>query len=167
MEPVNAADRPPPQAPATVADVMRPTTETVAEGDHAAAAAYVMHHASTNAVVVLDYHGSQPVGVITQADIARAVADGKDVNQLRVHDLLARRHAPIPAATPVRDAVGVMLTSGHQQLPVTGDGDSIGIVDITDILGPRQPRRSIRGLTHLKAQRRLIRLIRQPVRRNR
>ena len=30
--------------------------------EHAAAAAYLMHHASTNALVVVDYHGSQPVG---------------------------------------------------------------------------------------------------------
>ena len=49
-------------------------------------------------------------------------------------NLLAARHAPIPAATPVHDAVDAMLTSGGRQLPVIGDGDSIGIVDITDIL---------------------------------
>jgi CBS domain-containing protein len=136
------AGSPPAQAPATVADVMRPASEIVAEGDHAAAAAsYLMHHTGTDALVVLDYHYGQPVGIITAADIARAVADGKDINQVRVHDLMATRHTPISAATPVRDAADVMLISGYRQLAVTGDGNSIGIVDIADIPGaPLSPR---------------------------
>jgi CBS domain-containing protein len=133
--PQRKADSPPAPAPATVADVMHPASELVAEGDHAAAASYLMHHTSTDALVVLDYHYGQPVGIITAADIARAVADGKDINQVRVHDLLATRHTPISAATPVRDAADVMLTSGYRQLAVTGDGNSIGIVDIADIPG--------------------------------
>ena len=118
---------------------MHPANEIIAERDHAAASC-LMHHANTDALVVLDYHYGQPVGIITAADIARAVADGKDLNQVRVHDLLAHAPPPISAATPVRDAADVMLTTGYRQLAVTGDGNSIGIVDITEIPGRRPAR---------------------------
>ena len=65
---------------------------TVGEYDHIAAAAYLMKHAGSAALVVLGARrGSWPIGVITEADIARAVADGLDVNQTRIHDLLTAR----------------------------------------------------------------------------
>ena len=74
---------------------MHPANEIIAERDHAAASG-LMHHANTDALVVLDYHHGQPVGIITAADIARAVADGEDLNQVRVHDLLATQHRACP-----------------------------------------------------------------------
>ena len=123
--------RPRPPSPTSV----RPATKTVAEGDHAAAATYLMHHARTTSLVVMDFQAGKPVAIITAADIARAVSEGKDLNEIRIHDLLTARPAPISAATPVRDAAEAMLTAGWRQLPVIGDGDSTGIVDIADILG--------------------------------
>ena len=100
--PEGRADSRPPQAPATVAHLMRPATKTVAEGDHAAAATYLMRRARTTSLVVLDFQADKPVAIITAADIARAVAEGKDLNEIHIHDLLTTRPAPISAATPVR-----------------------------------------------------------------
>src|SRR6266700_2758832 len=71
-EPTNAA------APATAADIMRPPLTTVVQQDHVAGAAYLMKHAGTTALMVLDTQTGQPIGIITEADIAHAVADGKD-----------------------------------------------------------------------------------------
>jgi CBS domain-containing protein len=121
------------RAPATVADLMRSATTTVTEGDHAAAASYLMHHASTTSLVVLDYQADKPVGVITVADIGRAVAVGQDLNEIHIHDLLTTRTAAIPAATPVHDAAEAMLSGGYQQLPVTSDAGPVGIIDLTDL----------------------------------
>ena len=112
---------------------MRPATKTVAEGDHVAAATYLMRHASATSLVVTDVQAGKPVAIITAADITRAVSEGKDPNEIHIHDLLTTRPAPISAAAPVRDAAEAMLTAGLRQLPVIGDGDSIGIVDIADI----------------------------------
>ena len=53
------ADSRPPQAPATVADVVQQATKTVAEGDHAAAATYLMRHASATALVVMDFQAGK------------------------------------------------------------------------------------------------------------
>ena len=67
---------------------MRPAVTTVEQGDHVAAAAYLMKHAGAAALMVVDPQTSQPRGIITEADIARVVADGKNVNDVRVHDLM-------------------------------------------------------------------------------
>ena len=108
----------PPGATGTVADVMRPAA-TVADTDHAAAAAYLMRHARAGALLVLDTrHTGRPVGIITEADIARAVADGKDVNEVRVHQLMTVRPAVISAAASIRGAAKTMLASGLRQAPI-------------------------------------------------
>ena len=120
-------------AAATAADIMRPPLTTVNQNDHVAAAAYLMKHAGTTALMVLDTHADQPAGIITEADIAHAVADGKDVNSTRIHDLMTTRPTVISTTTSVRDAAKVM-TSGHfRHLPVVGDAGLVGIVDITDV----------------------------------
>jgi predicted transcriptional regulator len=58
------------------------------QDDHAAAAAYIMKHAVASALMVLHSHTGQPIGIITEKDIAHAVADGKDLEQTRIHDLI-------------------------------------------------------------------------------
>jgi len=136
--PPGAAQEPSPRparAPATVADITRPLPATAGEYDHVAAAAYLMKHARSAALVVLGaQHGNRPIGVITEADIARAVADGMDVNKTRIHDLLTARPAAIPAATSIRDAARTMVNGGFRQLPVTDGTGWIGIADICGAL---------------------------------
>jgi CBS domain len=100
------------RAPATVADITRPSPATVGEYDHVAAAVYLMKHARSAALVVLGAQHGNPVGVITDADIARAAADGTDVEKTRIHDLLTARPAAIPAATSIRDAARTMVNEG-------------------------------------------------------
>ncbi len=118
---------------ATAADVMRPPLTTIEQQGHVAAAAYLMKHAGTTALMVLDAQADQPIGILTEADIARAVADGKDVNSVRIYELMTTRPTVITTTTSVRDAAQVM-TSGHfRHLPVVGDAGLVGIVDITDV----------------------------------
>jgi CBS domain-containing protein len=136
--PQGSAQQPSPRparAPATVADITRPSPATVGEYDHVAAAAYLMKHAGSAALAVLGARHGRPIGVITEADIAAAVADGMDVNKTRIHDLLTARPAAIPAATSIRDAARTMVNGGFRQLPVTDATGLIGIVDIADVCG--------------------------------
>jgi CBS domain-containing protein len=137
--PQGSAQGPSPQParpPATVADITRPSPATVREYDHVAAAAYLMKHAGSAALAVLGAQpGNPPIGVITEADIARAVADGIDVNKTRIHDLLTARPAAIPAAASIRDAARTMVNGGFRQLPVADGTGWIGIVDIADVCG--------------------------------
>lgn len=50
---------------------------TIQQYDHTAAAAYLMSHVGTMALMVMDARAGQPTGIITVAGIARAIADGK------------------------------------------------------------------------------------------
>ncbi len=134
---------PPPPAPATVADVMRPPlTTSVEQNDHVAAAAYLMKHADATALMVLDSNTGDAAGIITEADIAHAVADGKDVNDVRIRDLMTTRLTVINAAASIRDAAKIMIRGRFRHLPVVGEAGLIGIIDITDVcralLGPGQ-----------------------------
>ena len=95
-----------------------------------------MKHAGSAALAVLGaQHGNPPIGVITEADIAAAVADGRDVNTTRIHDLLTARPAAIPATTSIRDAARIMANGGFRQLAVANDSGWLGIVDIADVCG--------------------------------
>lgn len=118
---------------ATVADVMRPPVTTVGQYDHAAAAAYLMKHAGVSALVVIDSQTDQPIGIVTEADIAHAVADGKDVNDVRIHDLMTARPTVIHPKTSVVEAAMIMTNGRFRHLPVVGDDGIAGMVDISDV----------------------------------
>ena len=119
-------------AAATVADVMRVPLTTVGQSDHVAAAAYLMKRAGTTALMVMDARTGEPAGIITRADVARAVADGKDVNDVRVSAVMTTRSAA-NITTSIRDAAKIMTASHFRHLPVAGDSGLLGVVDIIDV----------------------------------
>jgi len=98
---------------------MRPPLTTV---EQAAAAAYLMKHAGATALLVLDGHADQPIGIITQADITRAVADGKDVNRVRIYDLMTTR--PTVISTHTTGMAGPHLGPARRA--------RVGAVDLTE-----------------------------------
>jgi CBS domain-containing protein len=119
-------------AAATVTDLLRPPLTMAGQYDHVAAAAYLMKHAGATALMVVDARTGQPAGIITQADVARAIAAGKDLNDIRVHAVMTTRPA-ITTTTSIRDAATIMTTRHYRHLPVTGDTGLLGLIDITDV----------------------------------
>ncbi len=127
------ASQPAPR-PATVEDIMRPPLTTAEQDGHLAGAAYLMKHARTTAVVVVDEASSaRPIGLITEADIVRAVADGEDVNEVRIRDVMTPRLTAIAPTTSIRDAAESMMTGHFRHLPVVDNASLVGIVDIKDV----------------------------------
>lgn len=112
---------------------MQPPLTTVELGDHAAAAAYLMKHAGASALMVMDAQTDQPIGIITEADIAHAVADKRDLDNTRIRDLMTPRPTVISAATSIRDAADMMVRGRFRHLPVVGDAGLIGMVDVVDV----------------------------------
>ena len=119
--------------PATVADVMQPPVTAVEQNDHAAAAAYLMKRAGATALIVTQAQTGEPVGIITEADISHAVADGKNPNDVRIYQLMTVDPTVVSAAASIRDAAKVMTSGRFRHLPVIGDVGLVGIVDITDV----------------------------------
>jgi CBS domain-containing protein len=117
---------------ATVAEIMWPPVTTVGQHDHVGAAAYLMKHTGTTALLVLDAQTSQPAGIITAADVARAIADGEDVNDVWAGAVMTTRPA-VTTTTSIRDAAKIMTTRHLRHLPVVGDAGLLGVVDIIDV----------------------------------
>ena len=121
-----------PSATATVAGILRPPLTTVGQHDHVAAAAYLMKHAGTTALIVADAQTGQPTGIITETEITHAIADGKDTNDIWVDTVMTTRPA-ITTTTSISDAAKVMTARHLRHLPVNSDTGILGIVDIADV----------------------------------
>jgi CBS domain-containing protein len=120
----------------TAADVMRPALTTVEASAHLAAVAYLMKHANETALVVIDEEqAKRPIGLITDADISDAVADGKDVNEVRIFDLMTSDPTVITASTSIHEAARIMVTGHFRHLPVVADNRLVGLIDIGDVCG--------------------------------
>jgi len=98
---------------AAVAGITRPPLPTVTQHDHVAAATYLMKHAGTTALIVTDARTGEPAGIITEADIARAIAAGKDLNDVRVHAVMTTS----PAITTSIGDAGKNMTARHFRHP--------------------------------------------------
>jgi CBS domain-containing protein len=118
----------------TVGDLVRPAVTSVERDAHLAAAAYLFKKAGDNALVVINNSAQRvPVTVITDSEVAQAVADGKDPNEVRISDVVRREPMTLSPATGVAVAAESMLASGVMYVPVV-DGDRLlGIVDISDV----------------------------------
>jgi CBS domain-containing protein len=117
----------------TVADVMQPPVTTVEQTAHLGAAAYLMKRANATALLVTQVQAGPPVGIITDADVSRAVADGKNPNDVRIYERMTANPTVVDTTTSVRDAAKVMASRRFRHLPVVGDVGLVGIVDIIDV----------------------------------
>jgi CBS domain-containing protein len=105
---------------------MRPPLTTANTNDHVAAAAYLLKHARATSLMVLDTVTGQPQGILTEADIARAAADGKDLNEVRIRELMTVRPTVVNPATSVRDAARQRPAHRRRRACGGGDGDDGG-----------------------------------------
>jgi CBS domain-containing protein len=118
----------------TVRDLMRPAVTTVERHAHLGAAAYQMRHAKDNAVVITtDDESRRPIGIITDTDIANAVADGKDLNETRIDEIAGADPVTVRSDVTIHEAAKTMISHRFRHLPVVEDGRLVGIVDIVDL----------------------------------
>jgi CBS domain-containing protein len=112
---------------------MEPALTTAHAGDHIAAAAYLMKHAGATALVVLDAETDRPVGIVTDTDVAHAVADGKNVNEVRISEVMTPDPTVVGTTCSLREAAELMTNGHFRHLPVVDDSGLAGIVDISTI----------------------------------
>ena len=112
---------------------MRPAATTVETQGHLAAAAYLMNHADQGALVVVD-NDQRPIGLITEADLMRAVAHGADTGQEHISDWMNREPPTASPDTVVMEALQIMVATGKRHLPVVSDGRVVGIVGVSDLM---------------------------------
>jgi len=122
-----------PDSQQTVGAVMRSATTTVEPDAHVASAAWLMKRANDSALVVTSDDGRVPIAVITDADVSQAVADGRDLNDIRINQLHLGRPAVVQPGTSVAQAAERMLELALHHLPVMDDGRLVGLIDMTAV----------------------------------
>jgi CBS domain-containing protein len=80
----------------------------------------------------VDTQTGQPVGIITEADVAHAIADGKDVNDVWVDAAMTTRPA-VTTTTSIQDTAKIMTARHFRHLPVEQVDGLLGVVDIIDV----------------------------------
>jgi signal-transduction protein with cAMP-binding, CBS, and nucleotidyltransferase domain len=114
---------------ATVAQVMNARLLTVDPAASIGEAAEKMMEAGVGAVVVLE-DMARIVGIVTERDILRAVAQRARAAEARVRQWMTESVITIEPETTVEDAAQMMFERNFRHLPVMKDGRLLGIVSL-------------------------------------
>lgn len=106
-------------------------------------AAAKMAERAVGAVVVLD--GERIAAILTERDVMRAVAAGKD-GSAPVSEWMTRHPDTIEPADTTDHAASLMIHGGFRHLPVVDEGKVVGIVSIRDLMRVALDDRSPRGV---------------------
>ncbi|MEY7849827.1 cyclic nucleotide-binding/CBS domain-containing protein [Natrarchaeobius sp. A-rgal3] len=112
----------------TVEDVMSTPLETISSDATVMEATQRMREKDINALVVQ----TTPRAIISSTDVLDAVADGRNVSDLEVGDVMT---TDVETATPdlyMEEVAAMMTTYGIKHLPVVDD-DYVGMVSSTDV----------------------------------
>ena len=120
-------------------EVMSPNVATVESDASVADAAKVMVKGGFGSVIIV--HGKMLVGILTERDVLRAAANETDLSAASVEDWMTPDPETAEPDLETEDAAGMMLSRGFRHLPVTQDGDLVGIVSLRDVLSARIGRR--------------------------
>jgi CBS domain-containing protein len=129
---LTGADYARPVADGTIRDLMTSEVLTVAPEDTVGEAAEKMVARGVGSVLVSDY--GRLIGILTERDLLRAVADRIHSSEARVREWMTGEPVTVSPSTPAEDAARTMLEHGFRHLPVVDDERTVGIVSLRDVL---------------------------------
>jgi CBS domain-containing protein len=126
-------------APATtidgmqVADLMTSAALTDAPDDTLAEASARMWQQQTGSLLILE--DERLIGIVTERDVLRAVAEGNDPKSTSLRDLMTKDPVTVPPDSNLRDAAQIMFEKWFRHLPVVDEtGKVVGIISLRDLL---------------------------------
>lgn len=116
-----------------IRDVMTANPECVTDKDSIRDVARIMKDQDTGVVPVVD--GKKIIGLITDRDIVvRGVAEGKNIENARVNELMTKSVRTVREDATVNDALALMSNSEIRRVAVVNHNDElVGIVSLGDI----------------------------------
>ncbi|MBO4247977.1 CBS domain-containing protein [Halomicrobium sp. IBSBa] len=115
-----------------VEDVMSTPLETTSPNATVRAVAEQMREANVNGLFV----PGADAGIVTTTDVVHAVAEGADLSETRVADVMTSPVERVETTTELNEAAAMMTNFGIKHLPVMDDhGDYVGMVSSTDTTG--------------------------------
>jgi CBS domain-containing protein len=116
-----------------VSEIMTKAAVTDAADDSLADAAAKMWQAQTGSLLVMD--GERLVGIVTERDLLRTVAQGQDPTKTPLKDIMPTDVITIGPETSIREAAKIMATKWIRHLPVIESGRVVGIISQRDLTG--------------------------------
>lgn len=115
----------------TVSEIATKVVHVVKDTDSIVSAAAEMKNHNMGSMLVID-DKSQVVGIVTERDMVRALADKRIDGKVR--DYMTSNVKGVTEDTTVEEAINIMIENGFRHLPVIGkDGKIAGIVSIRDL----------------------------------
>jgi CBS domain-containing protein/acyl dehydratase len=116
----------------SVSEVLQSPVETVDRTATARAAAERLDESGIGSLVIVD--GQRPVGIVTDVDLTRLIADGVDPQTTAIESIMSRPVVTVTADETITDAAQTIRDHEIKRLPVVDDdGALVGIVTTTDL----------------------------------
>ena len=114
-------------------DLMEPRIVAATRDYNVRDLAVLMHTGSFSGVPIID-PGNHLVGMVTEFDILRALAEKKDLHELKAETIMS----PIPFAVEehamAEEVIQIMIAHKIIRVPVVREGRLLGIISRSDIL---------------------------------
>lgn len=95
--------------------------------------ARLIHKENIGALVVLP-EGGDPLGIVTERDIVRALAEGAVPDEVWAADVMSEEPRYVTPGASIRSVAHEMLACGVRHLPLMDDGEIVGMVAARDAL---------------------------------
>jgi len=146
-----------------ISEIMTKAAVTDTTEDTLTEACDKMRHAQTSSMLIMD--GERLVGIVTERDVVKAVAQGLDPKETRVKDLMTTDIVTIGPMTTLKEAANIMATKWIRHLPIVEGSKVVGMIsqrDLTGVLAAalHEPERlhQLVEASHLVRERRLKRI---------
>lgn len=123
-----------------VGDLAQPNVLTVAPEDCLADAAMLVATHGVGALAVMD--GDSLLGIITERDLVRAMAEGHPPRVATVAQFMTADPIVAEADMPLDAALRMMVEAGVRHLPVMAEGQLLGMVSMRSLLEQQVWRRN-------------------------
>lgn len=116
-----------------ISEIMTKAAVADAADDTLAEAAAKMWHQQTGSLVIME--GDRLVGIVTERDLLRAVANGQDPSKIALKDVMTTDVITIGPQTRLKEAAKLMATKWIRHLPVVEGEKVVGIISQRDLTG--------------------------------
>jgi CBS domain-containing protein len=116
-----------------ISEIMTKAAVTDSAGDTLAEACEKMRHAQTSSMLIMD--DDRLVGIVTERDVVKAIAQGLDPKETRVKDLMTTDIVTIGPMTTLKEAANIMATKWIRHLPIVEGSKVVGMISQRDLTG--------------------------------